>query len=605
MPRHAAHLLQHAPIADIARRQLATAHRLRGVPEPILIDQQNGMIRWCVHGSTFSVQCRPARFHGPCNQSMTDTDKNKPTARTIPETSYKETAESIIIAFILAFVFRAFVVEAFVIPTGSMAPTLLGKHVTLTCPQCGYHYPVGPSDGSNPAPIQGRVYPLQVDCPMCRYPVYQEPRSLDAGDRILVLKYIYGFSEPKRWDVVVFKNPEKPGENYIKRLVGLPKEKLLIVHGNIYTQPIDDNPENDDQWTIQRKTDRPKVQCAVWQPVYHSAYVPLGGEAVEAKTKDQHAWTWKSPWHAPPDQTQRWQPLQGGRAFRYRGGGTGRLDFSYRHPAGARDYNPYNDLPHYAYGTRIVEDMRLGVTVQGESADTGLTLVLETSRYDFRAVIDPQSDRPRIEVRGNGFADWTVPDADCPDGAEKFHRKAALAQDRPTRVELWHVDQHVQLWMDGELAADWAYDNKLGLKTLRELNRKAIQDEPRLAVTLEGGPAVLHNLQVDRDLYYTNAPIIPNDSFLGTMDRIAEIGDDRFYCLGDNSPQSRDSRMWATVDKWIRYRSRELGHEVDAGYVPRELMLGRAFFVYFPAPYRFKATGPWLIPDFGKLRFIH
>ena len=36
--------------------------------------------------------------------------------------SLKETFESVIIAFILAFIFRAYVVEAFVIPTGSMAP---------------------------------------------------------------------------------------------------------------------------------------------------------------------------------------------------------------------------------------------------------------------------------------------------------------------------------------------------------------------------------------------------------------------------------------------------------------------------------------------------
>lgn len=42
------------------------------------------------------------------------------------EGGIKETIESILVAFILAFIFRAFVMEAFVIPTGSMAPTLLG-----------------------------------------------------------------------------------------------------------------------------------------------------------------------------------------------------------------------------------------------------------------------------------------------------------------------------------------------------------------------------------------------------------------------------------------------------------------------------------------------
>src|SRR6185436_7890632 len=56
-------------------------------------------------------------------------------ARTI-----RETVESIVLALILAFLFRTFEAEAFVIPTGSMAPTLQGRHKDVVCPQCGYAY---------------------------------------------------------------------------------------------------------------------------------------------------------------------------------------------------------------------------------------------------------------------------------------------------------------------------------------------------------------------------------------------------------------------------------------------------------------------------------
>src|SRR4051794_32533005 len=56
------------------------------------------------------------------------------------ETNIKETIEQILVAFILAFIFRAFVVEAFVIPTGSMAPTLLGAHMRFRCEDCGYEW---------------------------------------------------------------------------------------------------------------------------------------------------------------------------------------------------------------------------------------------------------------------------------------------------------------------------------------------------------------------------------------------------------------------------------------------------------------------------------
>src|SRR6187402_1310828 len=58
------------------------------------------------------------------------------------EGSVKDTIESILVAFMLAFIFRAFVVEAFVIPTGSMAPTLLGAHLRFTCTDCGYQFDV-------------------------------------------------------------------------------------------------------------------------------------------------------------------------------------------------------------------------------------------------------------------------------------------------------------------------------------------------------------------------------------------------------------------------------------------------------------------------------
>jgi len=50
------------------------------------------------------------------------------------------TLEWLITAFALAFVFRAFVMEAFRIPTGSMADTLLGAHYRLRCTECGYKY---------------------------------------------------------------------------------------------------------------------------------------------------------------------------------------------------------------------------------------------------------------------------------------------------------------------------------------------------------------------------------------------------------------------------------------------------------------------------------
>ena len=58
------------------------------------------------------------------------------------------TLQSLIVAFVLAMTFRGFVTEGFVIPTGSMAPTLMGEHLMLHSDQTGLTYPVD-SKGSN------------------------------------------------------------------------------------------------------------------------------------------------------------------------------------------------------------------------------------------------------------------------------------------------------------------------------------------------------------------------------------------------------------------------------------------------------------------------
>src|SRR5579872_5187010 len=57
----------------------------------------------------------------------------------------RETIESIVVAFVLAFLFKTFEAEAFVIPTGSMAPTLYGQHRDVCCEMCGTRFAVGVS----------------------------------------------------------------------------------------------------------------------------------------------------------------------------------------------------------------------------------------------------------------------------------------------------------------------------------------------------------------------------------------------------------------------------------------------------------------------------
>ncbi len=105
---------------------------------------------------------------------------------------FREYAEAILVAIVLALFIRTFVVQAFKIPSGSMKPTLL------------------------------------------------------VGDHILVNKFIYGVklpfidttlipvTDPKRGDIVVFKFPEDPKKDFIKRVIGVSGDIVEVRNKKVY-----------------------------------------------------------------------------------------------------------------------------------------------------------------------------------------------------------------------------------------------------------------------------------------------------------------------------------------------------------------------------------
>ena len=227
-----------------------------------------------------------------------------------PEGSVKETIESILVAFILAFIFRAFVVEAFVIPTGSMGPTLMGAHVRLTCPDCGYRFTAnysapGADDTDIPSYANfgsGTTY----ICPNCGYNIpFSGVQEVYFGDRILVLKYRYLLQQPAPWDVVVFKSPyekkrdpddPKYTDNYIKRLVGLPGQSIVILDGDVYVGPHHAKPAD---FKILRKP--LYAQSALWRDAFDNDYLPQGLRRGEFAQAFQQPWVIESGtgWQGP------------------------------------------------------------------------------------------------------------------------------------------------------------------------------------------------------------------------------------------------------------------------------------------------------------------
>ncbi|MFP4697514.1 MAG: signal peptidase I [Eubacteriales bacterium] len=58
--------------------------------------------------------------------------------------------------------------------------------------------------------------------------------TLHNGDQIIINKISYRFSEPKRFDIVVFPYKQNQKQFYIKRIIGLPGETVKIQDGHIY-----------------------------------------------------------------------------------------------------------------------------------------------------------------------------------------------------------------------------------------------------------------------------------------------------------------------------------------------------------------------------------
>ncbi len=162
----------------------------------------------------------------------------------------RDICESLIIALFLAFLFKTFEAEAFVIPTGSMAPTLKGRHKDVACPECGFQYQISASEEIDAASNRrtGR-HVVGGTCPQCFFtqcfgdevPSEKQDKLAPSftGDRILVSKMEFDWRDLRRFDVSVFRCPAEPRVNYIKRFVGLPNEKMRIQYGDVFVQSVD------------------------------------------------------------------------------------------------------------------------------------------------------------------------------------------------------------------------------------------------------------------------------------------------------------------------------------------------------------------------------
>ena len=596
----------------------------------------------------------------------------------------RETMESIVVAFILAFLFRTFEAEEFVIPTGSMAPTLRGRHKEADCPQCGHHVVVGASaevnnDGylygreNSNGVIEGTRRIHDVICDNCRYRFDMFDKPAFKGDRILVNKFPFEIGGPDRWDVIVFKYPEKPTTNYIKRLVGLPGEKIRIQQGDVYVNDSDGGPLR-----ILRKDDPDKQQelqilvydndhtaealrAVGWPERWAGMTKGDDGRAIAGWIDDPEGWKMD-----PVDRSFVVDASNGPATLRYRhfvpsasdwraiSELGGNLQFEWRTPPRLADrdfvddessnvinlrdrlqlvtdfcgYNAFtlqkmgnhDGEGHFWVGDLMVS---MNVTVESATEDAELVLELNEGRRQYRCRID----------LSNGHATLYYPDDKSRDESEVVTLGTAetdLVGTGSWDISYANVDDRVCLWIDGDLVefesageVELAEGERVGcyhpVGGLRTRTVPTEADLTPVGITVQNAVAQVANLRLERDIYYRadlfvgekeSASNVRDLDFLRSQpelwfdeyrDLIGEaiefdrLEDDEFFVMGDNSPQSMDSRLWPFDRDWLLPGDRR---PPNRHAVPRSALVGKAFFIYWPHGIPFGNGGDgWGIRD--------
>lgn len=494
--------------------------------------------------------------------------------------SFRETVESIAVAFMLAFIFKTFLVEAFVIPTGSMAPTLMGQHYDIACPQCAHHYRFGYRGGAG-----------VPTCPNCEFTIppqeFAEKYPVYSGDRILVNKFLYDFDPPQRWDVIVFKYPEDAKTNYIKRLIGLPGEQLAIRHGDIFTTKLVDNKPSGAE-EIARKPNYKKLQ-AMLQEVYNN------DDLFEGFVERGWPLRWQD-WSAP-EKPAVWKTEQAGRQYSVSEATAEQAWLRYQHfsplPNDWGDYfakpqMKFSDIEpslikdQYAYNGPAANHWVGDIAVEAEIATTGdggeVTLELIKGGKAFHAILDLKEGTARLEIPGvDSFKPEPVKIGWRGAGKHKFL--------------FANVDHQLWLLIDGEPIFETAasvYSDLMNNIPVDRTPDRAVNiptDKSPVGIAVKGTAASVAHLRILRDVYYINhdehrtthppyeqqhslqAPIMLLDS--------PDDNKDQFLMLGDNSPSSSDSRYWR-----------------QQNYVERRQLIGKAIYVFWPHSWSFS----WSIP---------
>ncbi len=529
--------------------------------------------------------------------------------------------DSLIVLAVAIVLVRGFLVEGYLIATGSMAPHYYGEHQPIVCPACRLEFAVGTEfDDGHPAHRNAHAV-----CPNClRDDIDAEAGAINRGDHLLVWKNAFVWRDPRRWEVVVFQNPNRPRETYLKRVAGLPGETVHIRDGNVFVDG-----------RLVRKTLAEQRALAI--SVHDARFVPNDAPAAIARFEPRREDT---RWRIAPGSWNYDDPHQTAGQFDWidyrhtlRHGGTHTTTVAISEPLtpgqlaafapteGEFPYSPALRFPGVTYAfaenaltcrgvlTAHTRHQLLAVDAspawleavarldaeshfapvddfvaynslssrQGEYAVDELLLLVDFEHTPARgelalaARVDGREYVCRVD-----FAAGTLTLTEGADGPRLAEGTFSPSPADPCEVVLSTVDRQIGLALDGR----WGF----APYPLDELRSASFVSRTPVSIGWRGGAAEIARVELSRDVFYTTGGK-PNAS-----DLPLRLDADEFFVLGDNSPVSWDSRGWP--------------HPA----VPRRLLVGKPFLVHLPsrlAEWNW-GTGPVQVrvPDFSRMRFV-
>lgn len=526
-----------------------------------------------------------------------ESDKNEIYSGNAKVDAVYHTAEWLVGAFAGVLVFIVFVMQVYRIPTGSMADTLRGAHFRIRCAQCGYAYghdfiaeQYGMSNTFTPSgklPILHRLQtppgslPMYIGsrCPSCGYfepPVFgnestgfyrlehnrRKPpflRTVFKGDQIFVMKSIYQFFEPKRWDVIVFKNPVDPKINYIKRCIGLPNETIVILDGDIYADGV-----------IQRKPD--KVQEELWKVLYDNDYQPA---RPQEKSFNGHPWK---------------QPFENIAGSVWDLSAAGQTVFELNTDNDALQRLRYNDAMGNSFRATYAYDDPRTYSQMPICSDLMVRYYLDMGPDSAGGA---QIRKYGIDYQGRLNSDGTMQITRLtPGGQPVVMAEGQCVADnlnKTTRFRFAAVDHQVVLEYG---SAKLVHDLGTGFDDAGT-NRDV---EPQVRI-FGYGKLRLSHIGLFRDIHYVGQT---DDRVLrGTPDNPMVLRTDQYFACGDNSPYSADSRIWESEGLGNN------GRTYPAGVVPKEYLVGKGLVVHWPGGYRLGKEPIRWIPNVDDMKVIY